>query len=269
MAGVMAFTGPGGTIPGTGLTEQGMWEQGNRRSAALGTGQYNLQMQGLGESTARSKANQALYEAAPWLKQGLSQQAYEQQRQASQLNEFTRGGREQEAGLQAAAEQRRLAMFSPFFDKFTNMYQSGSGGVAPPPQVQNIDFGGISGAENAAQAAAFARAKDKAGQIGRSATNALANVFGARGLSGSGLAVNQMGGVLGEQATQLGEVNREQAIQSANIARQRASELMQAQLAQRGQDVTQRGQNIEAARSQQQALLGLIGGFPGQITARY
>jgi hypothetical protein len=241
--------------------------QQNQRNIALGTGRYTADMSGLGQATAQSQANTAAAKAAA--QQNLSQGAYEQQRQASQLNEFTRGGREQESQLQAAAEQRRLAMFSPYFDKFSNMYQNQQGGVAAGPQVQQIDFGGIGGAEQAAQDAAFARAKDKAGQIGRSATNALANVYGARGLSGSGMAVNQMGGVLNEQATQLGEVNREQAIQSANIARQRASELMSAQLAQRGQDVTQRGQNIEAARSQQQALLGLLGSFPGQITARY
>lgn len=228
-----------------------MGEQGLLNQQQLQGAQHGLQQAGIGASTARATADQKLQTAAPWLQKGLSQQAYEGEH-----------GMERGSQLQAAAEARRMAMFQPYLDKFgggiSASSSSGGGGATP----QHIDFGGLSGAEGAAQSAAFARAKDQAGLIGRSAMDSLSNVMGARGLTGSGLAANAAGGVINQQANQLGEVNRDQAITGANLARQRASEMYQG-------NITQRGQDIVSQDSQRNAMLGLLQGFQGNITARY
>ncbi len=163
-----------------------------------------------------------------------------------------------EAELQAGAEQRRMNMFAPYLNKLTSGFAAFGGGGGALPYAQ---LGGVGG-EDAARQAAFARAKDVAGSTGRAALNALMDVQGARGIVGSGLGLNEAGGVIGEGARQLGEVGREQLIQDLANARQRAAEAYQGSIAQRGQDVTLRGQNL-------QALMGLVGSFPGQITARY
>jgi hypothetical protein len=187
---------------------------------------------------------------------GMSQQEFEHELGAGQLARFGSQTREQEAGLQAAAEKRRMEMFAPYLNNFGNMTQGGG------PVPQHVDYAGLTGAEDAARSASFARAKDQAGLIGRSAMNSLAGVMGARGLTGSGLAANAAGGVINQQANQLGEVNREEAIQGGNLARQRASEQYQG-------GITERGQDISAINAQRQAMLGLMGGFTGQVTARY
>lgn len=182
---------------------------------------------------------------------GLAQQQFgfdtSARTQTEQLGEQTQT---QQAGLQAAAEQRRLGylpQLSGFLGGGTSSGGSGTGGA--PIAMQP------GGEEDSARQAAFARAKDTAAQTGRAALNSLNDVMGARGLNGSGMAVNQAGGVIGEGARQLGDVNREQLIQSLANSRARASEKYQG-------EITQRGQTL-----QHQATL-----FPsiqGLITARY
>lgn len=177
------------------------------------------------------------------------------------------------AGLQGQAESRRMQMFSPYLKKMMDSFNKtttvGPGAGEGGPKPATVDFGNISAAEDAARQASFARAKDQAGLIARSAMTGLNNAMGARGLAGSRYASGNMAGVVNQGANQLGEINREQAIQDLDVARKRASELYQGGISQRGQDVTMRGQDIAARQQYQQILAGLMGQFPGQITARY
>ena len=139
---------------------------------------------------------------------------------------------EQSARLQAEAEARRLGYLS-------QLQGGGAGASITHPSVE--------GGAEAARDAVFARAKDKAGQIARSSLNALRNVMGERGLSGSSIEGLNQAGVVGAAGSELGDVNREQMIQDLN----RQAEIED--LTYQG-GIQQRGQNIAA----QQPLLGLI-----------
>lgn len=199
-------------------------------------------------------------------------------------------GNNQNAALQAATEQRRLAAFSPMLDNFSTSLSgsNGNGGeVAPIADVslpEQINLGQINAFEDAARNAQYARAKDTAGKQGRASLNALADVMGARGLSGSGIQIGKAGGIISEGASQLGDVNRTQQIEGLQNARDRASEAYQGAITQRGQDannlLTQRGQNVaqrgqtqqanSAARAQNiQAYSTVMNPMMGLLTARY
>ena len=132
------------------------------------------------------------------------------------------------ARLQAEAEQRRMG-------------QLGSSFSQPP-----VMYGGTG--EEAARAAAFARAKDTAGQIARSSLNALRDVASSRGIGGSSIEGGMSADIVGGQANNLGEFSREQLIQDLERQRQIAD------LSYQG-NITQRGQNLGLSPS----LLGLIG----------
>jgi hypothetical protein len=120
-----------------------------------------------------------------------------------------------------------------------------------PPRV-SYD---TSGAE-AARAAAFARAKDQAGQLARSSLDALRSEAASRGLgAGSTWEAARMGEALGGAAGMLGEVSREQAIADAARAAELADLLYQGGL-------TQRAQDIGAQQQQMQSLLSLYGQGP-------
>lgn len=173
---------------------------------------------------------------------------------AAQLGETQR---QSEASLQASAERRRLAEIPNLIQTF-NSSLTGGGGATPP----QVNYGDAIAGEDAANSAAYGRAKDTAGQQGRAAMNALSDVMGARGLTGSGLSVNRAGGVIGAANSNLADVNREQLIQSLQANRARASEQFQGGIAQRGQDVSIRGQNLNAQQAFINPLMGLI-------TARY
>ena len=165
--------------------------------------------------------------------------------------------RSQESQLQAEAEARRFNQFSPYFQSLFGG-AGGQGGVATPPREQ---YGG--GAADAARQAAFARAKDQAGNIARSSLTGLQNAMASRGISGSGIELGQTGEVLGGAANQLGEVNREQLIQDL-AQQQHVSDISY----QGG--IEQRGQDIQAEQARRAALMGLFNQqFGGDITARY
>lgn len=264
----------------------------------------------------RQKRNQNTYEdQIAGGKAGDQYTAADEARQAG----FAATAESQKAGLQAAAEARRFAQFSPLMSQFSTQFGGGSGstgvsapvqfagtpGTPPPPQIgmgpasapTNLNAAS-SAAEDAARASVFARAKDTAGQVGRSAMTALNGVMGARGLTGSGIATNQLGGIINQQASQLGDVSREQAIQELGNVRERASEQYQGALTQRGQDqnlaaqqyqgaitqrgqdlstlgqqyqgaIEQRGQDLQREQAQRMAMQGLLQGYQGNITARY
>ena len=116
----------------------------------------------------------------------------------------------------------------------------------------NVDFAGGSGAqEDAARSAAFAREKDRIGQIGRGALDSLINLMSERGVSGGGYEQQGIANIIGGAQGQLGDVAREQTLQDLDQARQVASQRYSGGIAQRGQDMQMK-----------QALLALMNAGP-------
>jgi len=105
---------------------------------------------------------------------------------------------------------------------------------------------GIQADENAARAAAFARAKDQAGKVARSSLTSLREALATSGGLGSGYEAAATGGVLGGATGSLGDFTREQLIQDLDRSRQVSDR-------ERAAGLTERGKGI----SRQQSLLGL------------
>lgn len=124
---------------------------------------------------------------------------------------------------------------------------SGSGGGAIP-QVSMPDT-------SAANAAAFGRAKDQAGQTARASLTALRNEMAGRGLRGSGIEGAEVGKTIARGAAGVNEFTREQAIQDAGNLSDQAQREYQGRITQRGQDI---GMAQNAAAQQQQRLQGLL-----------
>lgn len=185
----------------------------------------------------------------------------------------------QKAGLQRQQSELEASLrdksWQSRFGALSGLVNKQGGGAAMPreqiqPQTITREVMDPDSGEQAANQAALARAKDTAGQIGRSAMNSLSDVMGARGMGvSSGLGLNEAGGIIGEGARQVGDVNREQQIQALAHNRARASEQYQGNLTQRGQDLSQsmgqyqgqiqqRGQDIEQQRQRQASLWGLL-----------
>lgn len=124
----------------------------------------------------------------------------------------------------------------------------GSGGTTPGTLPGGIGTIGVDAAQNAGEIAAMNRAKERAGLMARSALTGLRSTLGERGLLAgpSGIEAGATADVANEGLQQLSDVNREQAIQGAQAARAREALQTQAGVAMRGQDVTQRGQDIQA-----------------------
>ncbi|HEX7048586.1 MAG TPA: hypothetical protein VF188_00105, partial [Longimicrobiales bacterium] len=123
--------------------------------------------------------------------------------------------------------------------------------IAPVAAVAPVDT-------RAAQAAAFARAKDTVGQVGAGSIAALRSVLGGRGMLGSGNESRGVASVINAGQGQLGDVARSQAVQSADLAQRTAEANYTGQINQRGQDIGlaeanysgqigQRGQDLSAA----------------------
>lgn len=164
----------------------------------------------------------------------LSTGSYEQQQQ-SQLEALLQKQRmEQAAELQKQAEARRLGYLSTI---------TGSGGSSPtvPGQV------GPAADENAARAAAFARAKEQAGATAMASVKALQDIMAGSGLTGSSVEGNALASIAGGGAGRINDFTRTQLITDLNRA---------ADIADRNQAglITQRGQNLSLIPS----LMGLI-----------
>ena len=99
--------------------------------------------------------------------------------------------------------------------------------------------------------AALLRAKERQGQIGRSALTGLHEALGERGVLGSGLEAGATADVASASAQGLSDVNREQLIQEDDIARRLAELSYTGSIQQRGQDITARGQNLNALMGDQ------------------
>lgn len=108
--------------------------------------------------------------------------------------------------------------------------------------------GGVSPQQSqAAVEAEFARAKDTAGNIAKSAMTGLNDSMAGRGLMGSGIHGEEMAKIINGQAGGLSDLNREQAIQGLQYATHANDMAYQGGITQRGQDI-----------SQMQSLLGLL-----------
>jgi hypothetical protein len=133
---------------------------------------------------------------------------------------------------------------------------NGGGGQPPPapggqigpfdrlpriPDMEPVD-------DSQAAREAYARAKDVAGQQGRAALDALQDIQGGRGIVGSGIGVNEAGGVIGEAARQLGDFNSQQLQMRVDNERRRREINYQGGINQRGQDYGGRNTELERLR---------------------
>lgn len=98
--------------------------------------------------------------------------------------------------------------------------------------------GGIDPSEAAAEAAIFARAKDRAGRLARAKANTLSHVMSDRGMLGSGVEAAGYGSIADDVVGQLGDINREMAIQSLNRRRAVADRDYAGDITQRAQDLS-------------------------------
>ncbi len=113
----------------------------------------------------------------------------------------------------------------------------------------NVQYpGGVSPQQSqAAVEAEFARAKDKSGQIAKSALTGLSDNMSSRGMAGSGAQGEEAAKIIGGQAGGLADLNREQAIQGLQYTQHANDTQYQG-------DITQRAQNMGMVQS----LLGLL-----------
>jgi hypothetical protein len=143
------------------------------------------------------------------------------------------------ARLQAEAEARRQAALMGLWGQ--------TGGASAP----HVSYGGAGGAEEAARAAAFARAKDQSGKLAMSGLRSVQENMSGRGISGSGIQDLQDAGVLQGAQTPLQELTRDQLMMDLNRSADISDMTYQG-------DITQRGQTLAAQQQQIQQLLGLF-----------
>lgn len=209
-----------------------------------------------GENTKQISSQQSLAQ-----QQAAAEAALQAQRLAASQSElkssqgFTAGQNTQTQaaalGLQtnqqaadAAAFQAKVAANNAMSDKEFARFKELSAPFLGGPSAAGTDTSG--GAEDlAAQDAAFGRAKDRVGAIGRAGLTGLREAMASRGILGSGIEAAGTGQVFGEAAGGLGEVARDQAIASYQEAGKRAD-----------RNVTKRGQDMGYLQS----LMGLMKG---------
>lgn len=150
----------------------------------------------------------------------------------------------QQAALNSAALQQRAALNQQSQEQIFQQLK----GLGTPAGVTSGGVGDQT--EAAARAAAFARAKDTAGQTSAGAIQALNDLYAGQGLTGSTIEKNALGQQLAGAAGSLGEVNRDMMIQALT----RAGQVSDRNYA---GNITQRGQNIAA----QAPLIGLLQAF--------
>jgi hypothetical protein len=111
---------------------------------------------------------------------------------------------------------------------------TGGGGYVSPIQPPDM---------TSANAATFARAKDKAGQLARAGLQSLQGELGAQGMLGGGAQAQATRDIVQTGMGQVGDVSRQQAIEEA------AQKAKFAELGYTG-GITQRGQDIQLAEAQ-------------------
>lgn len=201
---------------------------------------FQEQQNVFGQQAAESLANLRFGHESELAKAAREAQAAQAGTSTSNMLDLARLQGEQElaqmgrgAELQEAAETRRLGYLPQII------------GQLPAP----VSFGqGFGADETAARGAAFARAKEQAGNTALSALRALQDFAAERGQTGSSMERQMIGDVVGGAAGDVNEFTREQLIQDLN----RAADI--ADLQYQG-GIAQRGQNLSMLPS----LLGLIG----------
>lgn len=138
------------------------------------------------------------------------------------------------AALQAEAEARRLGYMPQIMAGLPGMVTHGSGASGQQ--------------EEAARAAAFARAKEQAGGTALGALRGLEDYSAGRGQTGSSMERRMIGDVVGGAAGQINEYSRDQLMADLQRAAQLSDQEYQG-------NITQRGQNLALTPS----LLGLVG----------
>lgn len=134
--------------------------------------------------------------------------------------------------------------------------------ITAPPRV-NAATGPSAQQTEAADAAAFARAKDQATQISQSAMRGLQGGLAGRGMGGAGYEAGQIGKIVTNAADQSGEASRQNAQRAYDLAQHLGDENLQAELTQRGQDIGVSDANVNADLTNRgqvnSAMLGLRG----------
>lgn len=226
-------SGPGYTIDAQGLPHYGTPPGGGYPQS------------GPGSSYSVDSSGHSSYTATP----NLAPQQADLQRQQTQLegqiaadaagkgNQYTQEQATQKEGLGEKAFGSQLTALQP--------YLTGSAGMAP-----QVTMGGaqMSPQEQAARAAAFARAKDQAGQTAVAGLQSQRDEIAARGMQGSTVEQQGIGDQIAGAAGGINHFTGEQLINDLNRYAGIADETYQGNITQRGQDLQSR-----------QALLGLLG----------
>lgn len=165
-------------------------------------------------------------------KGSIDPNAYAGQQQTQLEAQLKSSQMDKAAKLQADAEARRLGYLSTVTGQ-----QS--------PQVPNQ--AGPASNENAARAAAFARAKEQAGSTALASLKALQDVMASSGKMGSSVEGNMKAAIIGGAGHDINDFTRTQLMQDLNRASEVGDRNYQGQ-------ITQRGQNLSLIPS----LMGLI-----------
>ena len=239
----MAITGTGRTSNAGKVWNQatGMWEYPEGSREAQQADPYYPQQLALeaAQPYGQNATGQTVYDyalnkssAAPG-GSSIVQPAYERQQQSLLDAELARQQWERQNTAREQQQARALAALGG----------STSGGGLPRIEYDTAG-------EQQANAAAFARAKEMSGQNAQAAIQALKGAMEGRGLTGSTVEGQAMGGVIGGAGQGISNVIREQAIQDAQANARKTQTKYQG-------DITQRGQDLEAQR----AIYSLIGGL--------
>jgi hypothetical protein len=130
----------------------------------------------------------------------------------------------------------------PAFDPYAALMKATSLFPNTSPRVADMPMPD----RTAAEAATFGRAKDRVGRATQGLLKSVRNQFSSRGLSGSSLEGDQIGGALMAGHGQLGDTIRDQAIEGLNRSYDVLDKNYQGNIAQRGQDLSQEAQRRES-----------------------
>lgn len=160
--------------------------------------------------------------------------AAEREAELETLREQARLDQEGKAADQARAEaawRARMAAVPGLMDSF----DPDASTMSVPGRTLD---GGDNQAERAAEAAAFARAKDRIQQNTQANLRGLRENMTARGISGSGIEAAGTADILGGGSGDVNDVIREQAIEGLRRSQQVSDRNYQGNLTRRGQDIS-------------------------------
>lgn len=158
-----------------------------------------------------------------------------------------------QAGLRAAQNPTSgmsAQELQSLYSQANSQNQANAGNVAVKPGSTPAQVGGPTMPSGKGSDAALLRAKDRQGQLARSALTGLRSALGERGVLGSGIEGEATQGIAATALQNLTDVNREQMVQDDETARQFALAGYQGAITQRGQDISARGQDIDAQIAQ-------------------